>query len=154
AVRDVFLARARIISAIRALLNGKGFLDVETPILQEIPGGGHAKPFVTHYSALHRDMYLRIALELHLKRLVGGGLERVYEIGRNFRNEGVSPRHNPEFTMLECYQAYADYRDMMALVEEIVVIAAVAAGTPLETTYQGERIDLRPPFRRERMADL
>ena len=153
-VRDVFLARARIISAIRSLLDGKGFLEVETPILQEIPGGGHAKPFFTHYNALHRDMYLRIALELHLKRLVVGGLERVYEIGRNFRNEGLSPRHNPEFTMLECYQAYADYREMMALVEEIVVTAAAAAGTPLETTYQGERIDLRPPFRRERMADL
>jgi lysyl-tRNA synthetase class 2 len=153
-VRDVFTARARIISALRRLLDGRGFLEVETPILQEVPGGGAARPFRTHYNALHRDMYLRIALELHLKRLVVGGLERVYEIGRNFRNEGVSPRHNPEFTMLECYQAYADYGDMMDLTEAIVVAAAEAAGTPLETTYQGEPVSLRPPFRRERMADL
>jgi lysyl-tRNA synthetase class 2 len=153
-VRGVFAARARIISAVRRLLEGRGFLEVETPILQEVPGGGTARPFRTHYSVLHRDVYLRIALELHLKRLVVGGLERVYEIGRNFRNEGVSPRHNPEFTMLECYQAYADYGDMMDLTEAIVVAAAEAAGTPLETTYQGEPVNLRPPFRRERMADL
>ena len=153
-VRDVFAARARVVSAIRALLDGLGFLEVETPILQEIPGGGHAKPFVTHYNVLHRDFYLRIALELHLKRLVVGGLERVYEIGRVFRNEGLSPKYNPEFTMLECYQAYADYTDMMALTEQIVVVAAKAAGRPLETSYQGRPIDLRPPFRRARMVDL
>lgn len=153
-VRDVFAVRARVISAIRALLDGLGFLEVETPIMQEIPGGGHAKPFVTHYNVLHRDFYLRIALELHLKRLVVGGLERVYEIGRVFRNEGLSPKYNPEFTMLECYQAYADYTDMMALTEHIVVAAAQAAGRPLETSYQGQPIDLRPPFRRARMADL
>src|SRR2546429_67518 len=127
-VREVFRARARIISAVRRLMDERGFLEVETPILQEIPGGGHATPFATHYNALHRDVYLRIALELYLKRLVVGGLERVYEIGRNFRNEGVSPRHNPEFTMLECYQAYADYEDMMELTEALVVAAAVAAG--------------------------
>jgi lysyl-tRNA synthetase, class II len=153
-VRDVFAARARIISALRGLLDGLGFLEVETPILQEVPGGGHARPFVTHYNVLHRDVYLRIALELYLKRLVVGGLERVYEIGRNFRNEGVSPRHNPEFTMLECYQAYADYEDMMALTEAIVVTAAEAAGGPPEITYQGEPLSLRPPFRRARMVDL
>ncbi len=153
-VRDVFVARARIISAVRGLLEGLGFLEVETPILQEVPGGGHARPFVTHYNALHRDFYLRIALELYLKRLVVGGLERVYEIGRNFRNEGISPRHNPEFTMLECYQAYADYDDMMALTEAIVVAAAEAAGGPLEITYQGESLSLLPPFRRARMVDL
>ncbi len=153
-VRDVFAARARVISAVRRLLDGRGFLEVETPVLQEVPGGGHARPFVTHYNALHRDVYLRIALELHLKRLVVGGLERVYEVGRNFRNEGVSPRHNPEFTMLECYQAYADYEDMMELTEAIVVAAAGAAGTPLQVTYQGEAVDLQPPFRRARMADL
>jgi lysyl-tRNA synthetase, class II len=153
-VRDVFAVRARVISAIRALLDGLGFLEVETPIMQEIPGGGHAKPFVTHYNVLHRDFYLRIALELHLKRLVVGGLECVYEIGRVFRNEGLSPKYNPEFTMLECYQAYADYTDMMALTEHIVVAAAQAAGRPLETSYQGQPIDLRPPFRRARMADL
>jgi lysyl-tRNA synthetase class 2 len=153
-VRDVFVARSRVISTIRALLDSKGFLEVETPVLHDIPGGGMALPFVTHHNALHRDLYLRIALELYLKRLVVGGLERVYEIGRAFRNEGLSPRHNPEFTMLECYQAYSDYEDMMALTEEIVVAAAEAAGTPLETTYQGEPLDLRPPYRRARMADL
>jgi len=153
-VREVFAARARVIGALRRLLDERGFLEVETPILQEVPGGGHAQPFVTHYNALHRDVYLRIALELHLKRLVVGGLERVYEVGRIFRNEGVSPRHNPEFTMLECYQAYADYEDMMALAEAMVVAAARAVGTPLEMTYQGEALDLRPPFRRERMVDL
>jgi lysyl-tRNA synthetase class 2 len=153
-VRDVFLARARLISGIRALLDGKGFVEVETPVLQEVPGGGNAKPFVTHYNALHRDFYLRIALELHLKRLVVGGLERVYEIGRVFRNEGLSPKYNPEFTMFECYQAYADYEDMMTLTEEIVVAAAKAAGRPLDTIHQGRPVDLRPPYRRARMVDL
>jgi lysyl-tRNA synthetase class 2 len=154
AVRETFVRRSRIVSGIRALLDAKGFLEVETPVLQEVPGGGHARPFVTHHQALDRDFYLRIALELHLKRLVVGGLERVYEIGRVFRNEGLSPRHNPEFTMLECYQAYADYRDMMDLTEEIVVAAAEAAGVSLEHRYQGEPVDLRPPYRRARMADL
>ena len=153
-VRDVFRARTRIISAIRRLYDERGFLEVETPVLQEIPGGGHARPFLTHHNALDRDLYLRIALELHLKRLLVGGLERVYEIGRVFRNEGLSPRHNPEFTLLESYQAYADYEDVMQLVEDIVVTAAAAAGAPLETSYQGEAVNLAPPFRRERMADL
>jgi len=153
-VREVFVARARIVSGIRALMDGKGFLEVETPMLQEIPGGGHAKPFVTHYNALHRDLYLRIALELYLKRLAVGGLERVYELGRVFRNEGLSPKYNPEFTMLECYQAYADYDDIMTLTEEIVVAAAAAAGRPLDTSYQGRPIDMRPPYRRARMVDL
>jgi lysyl-tRNA synthetase, class II len=153
-VRDVFVARARILSGIRRLMDSKGYLEVETPVLHDLPGGGHAKPFVTHYNVLHRDFYLRIALELHLKRLVVGGLERVYEIGRVFRNEGLSPKYNPEFTMLECYQAYADYTDMMALTEHIVVAAAQAAGRPLQTSYQGQPIDLGPPFRRARMVDL
>jgi lysyl-tRNA synthetase class 2 len=153
-VREVFVARSRIISGLRALMDEKGFLEVETPVLQDIPGGGHARPFVTHYNALDRDFYLRIALELYLKRLVVGGLEQVYEIGRNFRNEGISPRHNPEFTMLECYQAYADYEDMMALTEEIVVAAAKAAGRSLEVVHQGEALNLNPPFRRARMQDL
>ncbi|MGH7777826.1 MAG: amino acid--tRNA ligase-related protein, partial [Candidatus Dormibacterales bacterium] len=112
-VKEVFAARSRVISAIRALLDGKGFLEVETPVLQEVPGGGNARPFVTHHNALHRDLFLRIALELHLKRLVVGGVERVYELSRVFRNEGLSPKYNPEFTMLECYQAYATYEDMM-----------------------------------------
>jgi lysyl-tRNA synthetase class 2 len=153
-VRDVFRARTRIISAIRKLYDERGFLEVETPVLQEVPGGGHARPFLTHHNALDRDLYLRIALELHLKRLLVGGLERVYEVGRVFRNEGLSPRHNPEFTLLESYQAYADYEDVMRLVEDIVVTAADAAGTALETSYQGEAVELTPPFRRERMADL
>jgi lysyl-tRNA synthetase class 2 len=153
-VRDVFVTRSRIITATRALLDSEGFLEVETPVLHEVPGGGHARPFVTHYNALHRDFYLRIALELYLKRLVVGGLERVYEIGRAFRNEGLDRTHNPEFTMLECYQAFADYEDMMALTERIFEVAARAAGGSLEVTYQGEKVDLRPPYRRARMVDL
>ena len=153
-VRDVFRARTKIIASLRRLLDERGFLDVETPVLQEVPGGGHARPFLTHHNSLDRDLYLRIALELHLKRLLVGGFERVYEIGRVFRNEGLSPRHNPEFTMLECYQAYADYDDVMLLVEDLMVASASAAGRPLTTTYQGEAVDLTPPYRRERMADL
>jgi lysyl-tRNA synthetase class 2 len=153
-VREVFRARTKLITAIRGLLDERGFIDVETPVLQEIPGGGHARPFETHHNALDRDLFLRIAFELHLKRLLVGGFERVYEIGRAFRNEGLSPRHNPEFTLLESYQAYADYQDVMQLVEDIVVVAAMAAGSPLECTYQGESVNLTPPYRRERMADL
>ncbi len=153
-VRDVFRARTRIIAAIRRLYDERGFMEVETPVLQEVPGGGHARPFMTHHNALDRDLYLRIALELHLKRLLVGGLERVYEVGRVFRNEGLSPRHNPEFTLLESYQAYVDYHDVMRLVEDIIVAAAGAAGTPLATSYQGEDVNLAPPFRRERMQDL
>ena len=153
-VRGVFRARTRIITAMRGLLDERGFLEVETPVLQEVPGGGHARPFLTHHNSLDRDLYLRIALELHLKRLLVGGFERVYEVGRVFRNEGLSPRHNPEFTLLECYQAYADYDDVMRLVEDLMVVSAMAAGRPLETTYQGENVNLTPPYRRERMADL
>ncbi len=153
-VRDVFRARTKIIASLRGLLDGRGFLEVETPMLQEVPGGGHARPFITHHEALNRDLYLRIALELHLKRLLVGGLERVYEIGRVFRNEGLSPRHNPEFTMLECYEAYADYNDVMRLVEDMMVTATAAAGRTSKITYQGEEIDLTPPLRRARMADL
>ena len=153
-VRDVFRARTKIIASLRSLLDGRGFLEVETPVLQEVPGGGHARPFVTHHQALDRDLYLRIALELHLKRLLVGGFERVYEIGRVFRNEGLSPRHNPEFTMLESYEAYADYTDVMRLVEDMVVASTAAAGLTSMITYQGEEVDLAPPFRRERMADL
>ena len=153
-VRDVFVGRARIVSAIRRLMDAKGYLEVETPVLHDLPGGGHAKPFVTHYNVLHREFYLRIALELYLKRLSVGGMERVYEIGRVFRNEGLSPKYNPEFTMLESYEAYADYHDVMTLVEDIVVAGAEAAGRPLVTSYQGRAIDLTPPFRRARMVDL
>src|SRR5712692_9821840 len=153
-VREVFRARTKVIASLRALLDARGFLEVETPVLQEVPGGGHARPFVTHHEALNRDLYLRIALELHLKRLLVGGFERVYEVGRVFRNEGLSPRHNPEFTMLECYEAYADYNDVMRLVEDMVVASTAAAGRTSEITYQGEEISLAPPFRRARMADL
>ena len=153
-VREVFRARSKIITSIRGLLDERGFIDVETPVLQEIPGGGHARPFLTHHNSLDRDLFLRIALELHLKRLLVGGFERVYEVGRVFRNEGLSPRHNPEFTLLECYQAYADYEDMMQLTEDLIVVSAMAAGRPLDTAYEGEPVNLTPPFRRERMADL
>lgn len=153
-VREVFRARSKIITAVRGLLDERGFIDVETPVLQEVPGGGHARPFQTHHNSLNRDLFLRIALELHLKRLLVGGFERVYEIGRVFRNEGLSPRHNPEFTLLESYQAYADYEDVMQLVEDLIVVSAMAAGRQLETSYQGESVNLTPPYRRERMADL
>ena len=153
-VREVFQARTKIITAIRGLFDERGFLEVETPVLQEVPGGGHARPFQTHHNSLDRDLYLRIALELHLKRLLVGGFERVYEIGRVFRNEGLSPRHNPEFTMLESYQAYADYEDVMRLVEDLVSVSAQAAGRQLQTSYQGEDVNLTPPFRRANMADL
>src|ERR1700693_1101610 len=145
AVREVFRARTRIITAMRGLLDERDFLDVDTPVLQEVPGGGHARPFVTHHNSLDRDLFLRIALELHLKRLLVGGLEKVYEVGRGVSNEGLSPRHNPEFTLLECYQAYADYDDVMRLVEDLMVVAAMAAGCPLETSYQGEDVKLTPP---------
>jgi lysyl-tRNA synthetase class 2 len=153
-VRSLFETRTRIISAIRRLLDSRGFLEVETPVLQEIPGGGHARPFVTHHNALNRDLFLRIALELHLKRLVVGGLERVYEVGRLFRNEGIDSWHNPEFTMLEAYQAYATYEDMMSLVEDIVGAAIEATGHDGQIQLGEEAIDLRPPFRRARMVDL
>ena len=153
-VREVFRARTKIIEGMRRLLDERGFLEVETPVLQEVPGGGHARPFLTHHNSLDRDLYLRIALELHLKRLLVGGFERVYEIGRVFRNEGLSPRHNPEFTMMECYQAYADYHDVMLFVEDLIVATATAGGRPLKTAYQGEEVDLTPPYRRERMVDL
>ncbi len=153
-VREVFRARTRIIQALRQLFDSRGFVEVETPVLQQVPGGGLARPFLTHHNALDRDLYLRIALELHLKRLLVGGFERVYEIGRVFRNEGLSPRNNPEFTLLESYQAYADYDEVMRLVEDLFVATASAAGRRLATTYQGEEVDLTPPYRRERMADL
>ncbi|HXC75792.1 MAG TPA: lysine--tRNA ligase [Candidatus Acidoferrum sp.] len=153
-VREVFRARTKIITGLRTLLDARGFVEVETPVLQEVPGGGHARPFLTHHNSLDRDLYLRIALELHLKRLLVGGFERVYEVGRVFRNEGLSPRHNPEFTMLECYEAFADYDDVMKLVEDLITASAKSAGRPLVTTYQGEEVDLTPPYRRARMADL
>ena len=153
-VREVFLARSRIVAGLRRYMDSNGFLEVETPVLQDIPGGGLAKPFKTHHNALDADLYLRIAVELHLKRLIVGGLEKVYEIGRVFRNEGLSPRHNPEFTMFEFYEAYADYEDVMRRTEELLVAAAEAAGKPLKLAYQGEELDLVPPYPRRRMVDL
>ena len=139
--RRLVLTRTRIVQEIRAYLDGQGFIEVETPILQPLYGGAMARPFVTHHNALDRDLYLRIATELYLKRLIVGGLERVYELGKDFRNEGISYKHNPEFTMLEWYEAYADYEDVMRRVEELLPRAAQAAG------YQGE-IDFTPPYRR------
>lgn len=147
-VREAFRARARMIQAARSVLNARGFLEVETPIMQPIYGGAAARPFITHHNALDMDLFLRVAPELYLKRLIVGGFERVYEIGRVFRNEGVDSRHNPEFTILEAYQAYADYGDMMELTEQLVVAMAVAAvGRPV-IRYRGHEIDLTPPWRR------
>jgi lysyl-tRNA synthetase class 2 len=143
--KDVFLARSRVIQAIRDLLRGDGYLEVETPMMQPIPGGAAARPFKTHHNALDMDLYLRIAPELYLKRLVVGGMERVFEINRNFRNEGMSTRHNPEFTMLECYAAYEDWQYMMALTERLV---RAAAGERASITYQGKTIELGKPFAR------
>jgi lysyl-tRNA synthetase class 2 len=141
-----FIMRSRIIQGIREFMLARRYLEVETPMMHPIPGGALARPFVTHHHALGMDMYLRIAPELYLKRLVVGGFERVFEINRNFRNEGVSTRHNPEFTMMEFYQAYADYKDMMVLTEELIrAIANDVLGT-LKVEYQGEMIDLEKPF--------
>lgn len=149
--REPFLARARAIAAIRRQLDGRGFIEVETPALQPIYGGASARPFTTHHNALGRDLYLRIAPELYLKRCIVGGMERVYEIGKMFRNEGISFKHNPEYTSLESYEAYADYRDVMETLEGIVEAAAIAATGGTRVTHRGRPIDLAPPWRR---ADL
>ncbi len=152
-VRNVFVTRSRVISAMRRFLDEHGFLEVETPILQPLYGGATARPFVTHHNTLDRDLYLRIAVELYLKRLIIGGIDRVYEIGRDFRNEGIDRSHNPEFTMMECYQAYADYNDIMKLVEEMIsYIAQEVKGTQV-ITYQGTEIDLTPPWPRIPLLD-
>ncbi len=148
--RAVFVKRARIITAIRRFLDDRGFVEVETPILQPLYGGAMARPFVTHHNELKRDLYLRIAVELYLKRCIIGGIDRVYEIGRNFRNEGVSFKHNPEFTMLETYEAYVDYNDVMDMVEQLVGAAAAAVGS-LVTHFRGHEIDLTPPWPRVTM---
>ncbi len=153
--REIFRIRHTAIHAIRDHLNGLGFTEVEGPVLQTIQGGASARPFVTHHNALDIDLYLRIALELHLKRLIVGGLERVFEIGRVFRNEGIDTRHNPEFTMLEAYQAFADYHDMMDLTEGLVSAAAKAAlGDTTTVHYAGQAIDLTTPWPRARFADM
>ena len=152
--RTTFLARSRIVSLTRRWLEERGFIEVETPIFHPIPGGALARPFVTHHNALDLDLYLRIAPELYLKRLVVGGFERVFEIGRTFRNEGIGHRWNPEFTMLELYQAYADYSDMMRLTEELVAhVATEVLGTTV-ITFEGRSLDLTPPWRRATMAEL
>lgn len=147
-VREIFWVRSRIIKALRAFLDERGFIEVETPILQPIYGGAAAKPFITHHNQLHQDLYLRISFELYLKRLLVGGFERVYEIGRDFRNEGVSFKHNPEFTQLEFYMAYADYEHVMELTEQMVAYAAEKAVGSTKIQYQGHNIDLSPPWKR------
>ncbi|MBI2912734.1 MAG: lysine--tRNA ligase [Chloroflexi bacterium] len=152
-VRDAFLVRSAAISAIRRFLDGRGFLEVETPVLQAAAGGAAARPFVTYHNALDRQFYLRIALELHLKRLIVGGFDKVYELGRIFRNEGVSTRYNPEFTMLETYEAYADYTDVMAMVEQMISQVAQEVLGATKVTWGDTVIDLRPPWSRVPLRD-
>jgi len=147
-VHEIFTTRSRIIAGIRTFLIEKGFLEVETPMMQPIPGGAMARPFVTHHNALGVDLYLRVAPELYLKRLIVGGFPRVFEINRNFRNEGISTIHNPEFTMLEFYIAYADYTDLIALTEELIVRLAREILGPTVIEYQGQQINFAPPWRR------
>jgi len=152
-IRDIFVTRARMITALRRFLDAEGFLEVETPTLQPIYGGAHARPFTTYHNALDQTLYLRIADELYLKRLIVGGFERVYEICKDFRNEGVDTRHNPEFTQLEFYMAYADYRDVMELTERMLTTVVQEVRGTLQITYDGQEIDFTPPWRRIRMAD-
>ncbi len=147
-VHEIFATRSRIIAGIRAFLIGKGYMEVETPMMQPIPGGATARPFVTHHNALHTDLYLRVAPELYLKRLIVGGFPRVFEINRNFRNEGISTIHNPEFTMLEFYQAYASYQDLIALTEEMLSQLAQEIRGTQTISYQGKAISMAPPWRR------
>ena len=152
-VRGAFRARARAITAMRRVLDAKGYLEVETPVLQPIYGGATARPFMTHHNALGADLYLRIATELYLKRLIVGGFRSVYEIGKTFRNEGADRTHNPEFTMMECYQAYADYSDMMRLVEELCREMCLAVNGTTTATFQGQLIDFGPEWQRLPMPD-
>ena len=153
-VRDTFVKRSMIIREMRAFLDGLGFLEVDTPVLNTIPGGAAARPFNTHHNTLDIDMYLRIATELHLKRLIVGGLERVYEIGRIFRNEGMSVKHNPEFTTVELYEAYTDYNGMMQITQDMICHIAQKVCGSLRITYQGEEIDLSPDWTRITMIDV
>ena len=152
--RQVFLTRSRVVSLIRAWLDQRGYIEVETPVFHPILGGATARPFMTHHNALDVDLYLRIATELYLKRLVVGGFEKVYEIGRIFRNEGLSPRHNPEFTMIEIYEAYADYGDMMRVTEELVAHLCTEVRGSAVMSYRGRQLDFTPPWRRATMTDL
>ncbi len=152
--RHVFEVRAKVLRSLRAEMEDRGFVEVETPMLHPIPGGAAAKPFVTHHNALDTDLYLRIAPELYLKRLIAGGMRRVFEINRSFRNEGMSTRHNPEFTMLESYEAYADYHDVMDLTEGLLQRAATDALGTTELTHQGRSVSLAGPYRRVPMLEL
>jgi lysyl-tRNA synthetase class 2 len=152
-VRDIFITRAKIVRALQRFMDERGFIEVETPILQPIYGGAAAQPFITRHHQLHQDLYLRISFELYLKRLLVGGFERVYEIGRDFRNEGVSTKHNPEFTMLEFYMAYADYKDVMALTEEMVAYVTQQVIGSTTITYKDQEIDLSPPWKRIKLRD-
>ena len=152
-VKDTFIARSKIITGIRSYLNNKGYLEVETPILNTIPGGAAARPFVTHHNTLDIDMYLRIAPELYLKRLIVGGFDKVYEMGRLFRNEGMDIKHNPEFTTFELYSAYEDYNDMMDLTEDLISTLAKDVCGDTKINYQGTDIDLTPPWKRITMID-
>ena len=151
--RNTFVARSRTITAIRSFMSAHGFLEVETPMLHPIPGGAAARPFVTHHNALDQQMFLRIAPELYLKRLIVGGFERVYEVNRNFRNEGISPRHNPEFTMMEFYAAYTDYRWLMDFTEQLIRDVALSATGSTTLSYQGRTLDFGQPFERLTIAD-
>lgn len=153
-VKETFITRSSILKEIRTYLDKKGYLEVETPMMHKIAGGAAARPFITHHNALDLDLYLRIALELHLKRLVVGGIEKVYEIGRVFRNEGISTRHNPEFTMLELYEAYADFHDIMNLTEDLIASVAKEVLGTTKITYGEYEVDLTPSWRRVHMVDL
>ena len=152
-VRADFILRARIVSAVRRFLDDDGFIEVETPILVPRYGGAFAEPFVTHHNVLDQDLYLRIATELYLKRLIVGGLEKVYEIGKDFRNEGVTYKNNPEFTMLEWYEAYADYRDTMSRMENLIEYVALETLGTTKTTFKGHEVDLKAPWKRIRLID-
>ena len=153
-VRKLFETRSKIVTLIRSFLDKQGFLEVETPMLQPMAGGARGRPFKSLHNAYDLDVYLRIAPELYLKRLLVGGLERVYEINRNFRNEGISTRHNPEFTMLEVYQAYGDYEDMMTLTEDLISSLAKEITGSYKVPYQGKEIDFTPPWERRRFAKV
>ena len=153
-VREIFIKRSKVVQAIRNFLDNRGFLEVQTPIMQPIPGGATARPFITHHNTLHRDLYLRIATELYLKRLIVGGLEKVYELGCDFRNEGISTKHNPEFTMLELYEAYGDYHNMMTITEELITYVIKNVFGSLEVEYQGNKINFTPPWKRISMCKV
>ena len=151
--RSVFITRSRAVTATRHFLEGEGYIEVETPVLQSEAGGAAARPFITHHNALDEDLYLRIALELPLKKLIVGGMDRVYELGRVFRNEGISVRHNPEFTLMECYCAYADYNDMMDLTERLFARVAHDVLGATTVSFRGHDVDLSPPWRRVSLRD-